>query len=93
MKICPVGVELFHADGRTDMTMLIAASLSIAKAPNKMCSDIFTVISTSKLRAVEARVAPINAYTGLIFNDLTKIDMRQQFFFNSEIKFNENPFH
>jgi len=22
MKICPVGAELFHADGRTDMTKL-----------------------------------------------------------------------
>jgi hypothetical protein len=79
MQICPVGVELFHADGRTDgrtngrtdMTKLIVASLSIAKAPNRMCSDIFAVINTSKLRGTEARVAPINAYsysyTGLIF--------------------------
>ena len=53
------------------MTKLIEASLSIAKAPNKMCSDIFAVINTSKLRAIEARVTPINAcsysYTGLIF--------------------------
>jgi hypothetical protein len=23
MKICPVGAELFHADGQTDMTKLI----------------------------------------------------------------------
>ena len=25
MKICPVGAELFHADGRTEMTKLIVA--------------------------------------------------------------------
>jgi hypothetical protein len=75
MKIRPMGVELFHADGRTDgrtdMTKLIVASLSITKAPNKMCSDIFAVINASKLSAFEGRVAPINAnscsYTGLIF--------------------------
>jgi len=42
MKIRPVGVELFPADGRTDgrtdMTKLIVAPLSIVKASNKMCS-------------------------------------------------------
>jgi len=34
MKIRPVGAELFHADGRTDMK-LIAAFSNFAKAPNK----------------------------------------------------------
>ena len=33
MKNRPVGAELFHADGRTDMTKLIVA---FAKAPKKM---------------------------------------------------------
>jgi hypothetical protein len=33
MKICPVGAELLHADGRTDMTKLIAASRNFANAP------------------------------------------------------------
>jgi hypothetical protein len=36
MKICPVGAELFHADGRTDMTKLIAALHNFANAPNKI---------------------------------------------------------
>jgi hypothetical protein len=44
MKIRPVGVELFHADGqtggqtegRTDMTNLIVAFRNFVKAPNKI---------------------------------------------------------
>jgi len=33
MKIRPVGAELFHADGRTDMTKLTVAFLNFAKGP------------------------------------------------------------
>jgi hypothetical protein len=33
MKICEVGTELFHADGRTDMTKLIVAFRNFANAP------------------------------------------------------------
>jgi len=33
MKIRPVGAELLHADGRTDMTKLIAAFHNFANAP------------------------------------------------------------
>ena len=32
IEIRPVGAELFHADGQTDMTKLIAAFRSFAKA-------------------------------------------------------------
>ena len=35
MKIRPVGTELFHADGQTDMTKLIVASRNFANAPQK----------------------------------------------------------
>jgi len=35
MKIRPMGAELFHADGRTDMTKLIAAFHNFANAPKK----------------------------------------------------------
>jgi hypothetical protein len=35
-KICPVGAELFHADGRTDLTKLIVAFRNFAKAPQKV---------------------------------------------------------
>jgi hypothetical protein len=35
MKIRPVGAELFHADGRTDMTKLVAAFRNFANAPGK----------------------------------------------------------
>jgi hypothetical protein len=33
MKIRPVGAELFHADGRTDMTKLMVAFRNFANAP------------------------------------------------------------
>jgi len=33
MKIRPVGAELFHADGRTDMTRRIVTFRNFAKAP------------------------------------------------------------
>ena len=33
MKIRPVGVDLFHEDGRTDMTKLIVAYRNFTKAP------------------------------------------------------------
>jgi len=33
LKILPVGAEFFHADGRTDMTKLIAALHHFANAP------------------------------------------------------------
>jgi len=36
MQIRPVGAELFHADGRTGMTKLIAAFRNFAKAPKKI---------------------------------------------------------
>jgi hypothetical protein len=38
MKIRPVGGELFHADGRTDMTKLIVTFHKFAKAP--LCHHI-----------------------------------------------------
>ena len=33
IKIRPVGAELFHADGRTNMTKLIVTFHNLAKAP------------------------------------------------------------
>jgi len=33
MKIHPVGAELFHADGQTDMTKLMVAFRNFANAP------------------------------------------------------------
>jgi hypothetical protein len=33
MKLRPVGAELFHADGQTDMIKLIAAFRNFADAP------------------------------------------------------------
>ena len=33
IKICPVGAELFHANGRTDMTTLTVAFHDFSRAP------------------------------------------------------------
>jgi len=33
MKIRPVGTELFHSDGQTDMTKIIVAYRNFANAP------------------------------------------------------------
>ena len=33
MKICPVGADLLHVDGQTDMTKLIVAFRNFANAP------------------------------------------------------------
>jgi len=35
MKIRPVRAELFHADGRTDMTKLLVAICNLANSPKK----------------------------------------------------------
>jgi hypothetical protein len=35
MKMRPVGAELFHSDGQTDMTKLIVAFHNVANAPKK----------------------------------------------------------
>jgi len=37
MKIRPVGAELFHADGQTEMTKLLIAIRNFANAP-KICA-------------------------------------------------------
>jgi hypothetical protein len=42
MKLRPVGVELFHADGQTDMTKLTVAFRSFANAPNKAGGSLIT---------------------------------------------------
>jgi len=37
MTIRPVGAELFHVDGRTDLTKLIVAFRNFSKAPKNHC--------------------------------------------------------
>jgi hypothetical protein len=42
MKVRPVGAELFHADGRTDMTKLIVALRNTANEPkNKSVNAVY----------------------------------------------------
>jgi hypothetical protein len=43
MKIHPLGAELFHADGQTEMTKLIVAFRDFANAPKKRQSYTNTV--------------------------------------------------
>jgi hypothetical protein len=47
MKIRPVGAELFHADGQTDMTKLIVAFRNFANAPKVVRA--FTVKGTGDI--------------------------------------------
>jgi len=50
MKICPLGAELFHADGRTDMTKLKAVFSNCANAPkNEMLLELPTTFHTLKV--------------------------------------------
>jgi hypothetical protein len=42
MIISPVGAELFHADGQTDMTKLTVAFRNFANAPKKFLSVLQT---------------------------------------------------
>jgi hypothetical protein len=39
MKVQPVGAELFHADGQTDLINLIVSFRNSAKAPKNACSS------------------------------------------------------
>jgi hypothetical protein len=41
MKIRPVGTELFHTDGRTDMTEIIVAFRDFRNAPKNATSHAF----------------------------------------------------
>jgi len=43
MKVSPVGTELFHTDGRTDMTKLIVAFRKVENAP-KSSAGIYRVL-------------------------------------------------
>ena len=44
MKICAVGVTLFHADKQTDMTKLTAAVYTCANMPkNKACCQVLLI--------------------------------------------------
>jgi len=45
MKIRPVGAELFHADGRTDMTKLIVALRNYADEPKKPRLSTWTLLN------------------------------------------------
>jgi phosphoserine phosphatase len=49
MKIRAMGAELFHADGRTDITMLTVAFHSFAKTPKKNRYHALIIILTNDL--------------------------------------------
>jgi len=44
MKIRPVGAEMVHADGQTDMTKLIVASQNFANSLEKNIKIIWTCV-------------------------------------------------
>jgi hypothetical protein len=45
IKILLVGAELFHADGRIDMTKQIVAFRSFANAPKNLLTDSFLPVT------------------------------------------------
>jgi len=45
MKIRPMGGELFHADGRTDMTKLTDAFRNSVNAPKNKCYNCIKMIT------------------------------------------------
>jgi hypothetical protein len=45
MKIRPMGAELFHADGQTDMTKLILASSNFVNAPKNGRFEFPTLVT------------------------------------------------
>jgi len=47
MKICPLEAELFHMDGKTDMTKLTVAFCNFANA-TKMTNTVITLVLTFK---------------------------------------------
>jgi len=50
IKIRPVGAELFHADGQTDMTNVLAALRNFADAPKRFKNFSHTVCLHITLR-------------------------------------------
>ena len=67
MKIRPVGAELFHADGRTDMTKLIVAFRNFVDAPKIGCT-MAVGISCRSLTAetwVQSQASPCGIYGGI----------------------------
>jgi len=68
MKIRPVGAELFHADGQTDMTKLIVAFFccNFANAPKKEDSELKTLLGTDS----GAGVQQLNTYLVVVMSDV-----------------------
>jgi len=50
MKIRPVGAQLFHTDGETDMTKLTVAFLNVAKVRNESQNFINTLLGLRRQR-------------------------------------------
>jgi len=44
MQIRPVGADLFHADGQTDVRKLIVDCRNLAKAPKKYSCKTFFIL-------------------------------------------------
>jgi hypothetical protein len=70
MKIRAVGAKLFHADGRTDRTKLIATFRNFAKAPRN------TAVETSILRTTELITYCLNANITAYFVFLNRLNHR-----------------
>ena len=66
MKIRPVGVEMFHAEGQTDMTKLMVNFCNSANAPKK-CRFIPSACSLdAQKRALPGSVQTFQCTLGII---------------------------
>jgi len=50
MKIHPMGAELFHADGRTEMAKLMVTTRKFGNAPKNMQSNLGANKSSRRLK-------------------------------------------
>jgi hypothetical protein len=59
MKIRPVGAELFHMDGRTDMTKLIVGFRNFANAPKNLRNNNMNITVANLMKSVHRSRHPV----------------------------------
>jgi len=63
MKIHPVGAELFHLDGQTDMTKLVVAFYNFVNAPKKKDPVLSTAMCTLRHLLVAQNICTFKQLT------------------------------
>jgi len=68
MKIRPVGADLFHANGQTDMTKLISVSCKIVNAPKNVCCTYTLCLTWFSEESIINSVSNVNRFVVLMEN-------------------------